>query len=153
MNIAIDGGSYCVFGHTIFRPGAHEGIKIRESLSNHALCEEVARAAPSVPGGKLQPVSPIREVSYECGGVSCDEERKGYYAICTPKLSNGVKGAEILYGDLIGASRSAFYDLIIRWRGLKILTPPRCLAWVVTTDFSGPWMFLSSAERRFSVPA
>lgn len=33
------------------------------------------------------------------------------------------------------------------------LLPPRCLAWVVTTDFSGPWMFLSSAERRFSVPA
>jgi DNA polymerase len=35
----------------------------------------------------------------------------------------------------------------------RFALPPRCLAWVVTTDFSGPWMFLSSAERRFSVPA
>jgi len=31
--------------------------------------------------------------------------------------------------------------------------PPRCFEWVVTSVSDHGWMFLGSAERRFSVPA
>jgi len=34
-----------------------------------------------------------------------------------------------------------------------IKAPPRCFEWVVTSVSDHGWMFLGSAERRFSVPA